>query len=130
MGLYDDLQTDIAEAFDTDLADAVKVCTIKYYTGKVYSAASGGDTVGTLVEETTRGVFDNKRTMNSWDYDKIQYDYKEQTLIVLDSELSLSIDIDTYNIYVEEGTNVYRIVEFKKDPANATYLFRLIPDNV
>lgn len=56
MGLRDELTADLAEAFDTDLADAVKSFTASHAGPNAYDPATG-TMVPTLIAYSGRGVF-------------------------------------------------------------------------
>jgi hypothetical protein len=60
MGMRDDITADLAEAFDSDLADAVTAFTAKHPGQAVYDPANGTMTP-TVTAYSGRGVFDSYR---------------------------------------------------------------------
>ena len=121
MGLRDDIQADLAEAFDNDLADAVTA-----FTG-VRTVASDTDngiddwmnppdaaTEATLTY-TGRGVFADY-TAYEIDNDIVQA--SDVKLICLANEI-------TTEPIADDKINDYRVVRVNKDPALASYEIQL-----
>ncbi len=114
MGLRQSLQDSVAAAFDDDLADAVQSFTIKRAASSVYDTLLGENVI-TYITADSRGVFD-KFTKSELVYDGVKpEDFK---LIVLQNEMSISPEIDDL---IVESLNIYKIISFKKDPANVAW---------
>lgn len=124
MGLQLDIQTDVANAFDNDLADAVKDFTLTQYSRSGYDAATGSVT-RTSNTENSRGVF--------YDYtieelSALGIDPQSSKVIVLQNELTLIPRIaDT--ITRLSDLQVFRIFKVEKDPADATYILHCLAGN-
>jgi hypothetical protein len=121
MGLRSDIQTDIAAAFDTDLADAVRVFTLQHVVAESYSAETGQPTY-TTVKVSSRGVFEEITN------DEIDSSARptSTTLTVLQNELDAVPLIDDTII---EGNFIYDITAVAPDPAAATWALTLIARN-
>lgn len=125
MGLRDELQADIAEAFNDDLADAVDTftCTRKKLVSS--NPATGEDTYTEYVY-SGRGVL-----FGSWAKDLVKpIDYRatDSKAVLLQNEVVSSDDAltepDVNDIWVIKGSN-YRVVSYGKDPADATWIAQL-----
>ena len=124
MGLRDDIQTDLAEAFDTDLADAVFPFTGEYL---------GPGVRNPITEETTaqpvfysgRGVLDS---YDSRRIDSINIKVGDVLLICLANETT-DIPAVGHKISVEDLLTgqqaAYRVVNPGIDPAKAHYEIQL-----
>lgn len=116
MGIRDDLQADIAEAFDTDLADAVKL-----FTGGVTLPSeqwdpvteTGGEPV--VISYSGRGVFDGFKIDM---VDGIKIKATDQLLIALTNET-------TGTPQVGHKINGFDVIKVDTDPAGAHYEIQL-----
>lgn len=116
MGLRTDVQTDVAAAFDGDLADAVKSFTLKQYNRGQYNPATG-DLSGAAYpnEYTSRGVFadyEQPEVLNS------AIEPGDVQVIVLQNELEVTPRIA--DVIVESSVE-YRVIGIGKDPADAIW---------
>lgn len=125
MGLRDELQADIAEAFNEDLADAVDTftCTRKKLTGS--NPATGEDTYTEYVY-SGRGVL-----FGSYSKDLVKpIDYRatDSKGVLLQNEVKDAagtlVDPDVNDIWVIEGGN-YRVVSYGKDPSSSVWICQL-----
>lgn len=113
MGLRDDLQTDIAAAFDTDLADAVRSFTGSRVVAGEYDPVTGSST--TTVTYAGRGVFGGYSVQEADGQHILATDTK---LVALQSETT-----DT----PQEGDTIdgLEVVRVQKDPAAASWTLTL-----
>jgi hypothetical protein len=120
MGLYDDIINDVANAFDTDLADAVVSVTVTQYQRGTYDPTSGNPNATILNQQTTRGVY-----TGNWQYEVYNSSVEpiDEMFLMLQSEISFEPDIGTVIESTVRGKS--RILEIRKDPVNATYEFRI-----
>lgn len=121
MGLRDDIQTDLAEAFDSDLSDAVTA-----FTGVRTVASDTDDGIDdwmnppdapsdTTLTYSGRGVFADY-TAYEIDNDIVQA--SDVKLICLANEI-------TAEPIADDKINDYRVVRVNKDPALATFEIQL-----
>lgn len=114
MGLNAEISTEIAQAFDTDLADAVKDFT-------AYRAMPSDDDwavndTGTPTEAYKgRGVFGS---YSAYEADGQAVSMKDVKLTCLQSEL-------TDTPMIDDVINGMRVLSIKKDPANISYAIQL-----
>lgn len=110
MSLRDDIQADIAEAFDTDLADAVRSFTGSREVVGEYDPISGEQPIVNVTYEG-RGVFGGYSVEQADGQHILATDTK---LTALQNELT-----DT----PQEGDHIdgMRVVRVQKDPAAATW---------
>ncbi|EKT4568460.1 glutamate 5-kinase [Pseudomonas putida] len=124
MGLRDDIQADLAEAFDDDLADAVSTFTGTYMGPGVWDPVSETSTAQP-VTYTGRGVLDS---YDSRRIDGVNILVGDVLLICLANELADSPAVG-HQITVDDlitGQPVtYRIVSPEIDPAKAHYEIQL-----
>ena len=116
MGLRAEIQSDIAEAFDTDLSDAVKPITLIDRKNGVYDPATG-DLTGAETTTDTRGVVSPFTSLEVL-YSGGSIDIKDSKIIILANEIS--IEPSTEHI-VKIANEEYSILKVKKYPADATY---------
>lgn len=128
MGLTADLQADLAEAFDSDLADAVKDFVLYQYQRGQYDTDTGGLS-GTKYPST----FDSRGVFGSFSQEDIlnsNIDAVDIQLIVLQNELPLSgvvvIPIVGDQIIRTVDSKSYRVAGVSPDPAGATWVIHLI----
>jgi len=125
MGLRDDLQRDLGEAFDTDLADAVKpVSAVRTVQGE-YDPDS--PTLGeTVTNYVGRGVF-GKYLSKEIDGTLIQT--TDEKLTILQNELFIALlGEPTETRAVPEINDIIggkRVMNVSQDPAGATWTVQL-----
>ncbi|RNF73194.1 glutamate 5-kinase [Pseudomonas putida] len=124
MGLRDDIQADLAEAFDDDLADAVQAFTGSYMGQGVWDPVSE-TTTAQPVTYTGRGVFDN---YDSHRIDNINILVGDVLLICLANEVTdkpaVGHEITADDLITGEPVK-YRVVSPGIDPAKAHYEIQL-----
>lgn len=124
MGLRDDIQADLAEAFDDDLADAVRAFTGSYMGPGVWDPVSE-TTTAQPVTYTGRGVFDN---YDSKRIDGLNILVGDVLLICLVNEVTdrpaVGHQITAMDLVTGESVT-YRIVSPGIDPAKAHYEIQL-----
>lgn len=121
MGLRDDIQADLAEAFDNDLSDAMTAIVGTRTTAS--DTDSGIDdwmnppdtpSASTLTY-TGRGVFDKKF-----------YEDKESATIQITDVLLTCLQSEiTETPYFDDKINDYRVITITPDPANTIYEIQL-----
>ena len=121
MGLRDDIQADLAEAFDSDLSDAVTA-----FTG-VRTVASDTDSgiddwmnppdapSNSTLTYSGRGVFDKK----------FYEDKESATIQVTDVLLTCLQSEITAAPYFDDKINDYRVITVTPDPTNTIYEIQL-----
>lgn len=119
MSLRDEITADIADAFDTDLADAVSS-----FTGKRFEPSGPPDPInqtqpGETVTYTGRGVFGSYGVEVSEALGILRTDVK---LTALQAEVSGQPKIDDD---IEQGGVKYRVIHVSADPANATHVLQI-----
>jgi len=118
MGLREDIQADLAEAFDTDLADAVQAFTGEYLGPGVYDPVTE-ETTAQPVTYTGRGVLDS---YDSRRIDNVNIKVGDVLLICLANELTdkpaVGHKITTIDLLTGEPA-VYTVVGPGIDPAKA-----------
>lgn len=125
MGLRDDLQRDLAEAFDTDLADAVSsVVGVRKVQGE-YDPDSG-TTPETITNYAGRGVL-GRYLAKEIDGSLIQT--TDEKLTILQNELFITLEGEpTETLAVPEIGDVIggkRAMNVSQDPAKATWTIQL-----
>jgi len=120
MGLLAELQTEIKDAFDNDLEDAVVSVTLRHKdkTATVYDPVTGLSTDSTTDYET-RGVFYEYSTLERFNTHIEPNDVK---FIILANEVSI---VPAVRDSIINGTKVYRVIGFVQDPVIATYELQL-----
>lgn len=121
MGLREDVQTDVANAFDTDLADAVSNLVLEHITRSTtaYDTSTGVYTE-TSTTATSRGVF------GSYTQSELSNSAIEPTdtkLIVLQNEIT--IEPKAKDTITKENSKSFRVIQVGRDPADATYVIQL-----
>lgn len=117
MGLRESIQTDIAEAFNTDLADAVKVLTIIDRKSETYNPYTG-DMSSSETRTDTRGTVSSYTVLDTM-YSGGAIDINDSKILILTNEISV---IPLTDNFVEVAGEEYRILGVKKDPADAAYI--------
>ena len=119
MGLRDDITADIKDAFDTDLADAVKPFTgNRTIQGEPSIEDILTNTVGsnsTIINYSGRGVFSSYAEIEV-DNESIQMN--DVKLIVLQGEITNIPKLD-------DVINGYQVVAVNQDPASVTFTIQL-----
>lgn len=121
MGLRDDLQADLAEAFDDDLSDAVTAFTgtrtvADDTDSDIDDWMNPPDTPTAItLTYTGRGVFTDYST---YELDSDIINVTDVKLIVLQNEI-------TAEPIADDKINGYSVVRVSKDPALATYEIQL-----
>lgn len=124
MGIRDELQAEIAEAFDTDLADAVHD-----FTGS-YTVQAGWDPVTETGGESTRG-YSGRGVLSRYELsriDGVNILHGDLRLTALANEVT-DIPSESHTITAPDlatgSPQNYRIVTLSPDPAAATYRIQL-----
>jgi len=118
MGIRSDIQTDIAAAFDTDLADTVSLLK------GVFTQSSGeyDPVTGTYTTITTtyrgRGVLGGFRTFEIDGVRILATDYK---ITALQNELLLTGTDSPVVPRVDDVINGMTVIDVQQDPANAAW---------
>ena len=114
MGLYDDIQNDLQEAFDDDLEDATRI--VKFITiTNVYDPVAM-TTVQTEVSVDVRVVVESDFESERVDEPTRWNNYK---LIILDSDRN-GVVFET-DMIIEDDTDRYIIRSTDQDPAKASW---------
>ena len=120
MGLREEIQADLAEAFDTDLADAVQLFTGEYLGHGAYDPVTE-ETTAQHVTYTGRGVLDN---YDSRRIDNVNIKVGDVLLICLANETTdrpaIGHKVTIIDLLTGEPA-VYTIVNPGVDPAVAHY---------
>ena len=125
MGLRDELQADLAEAFNTDLADAVLVFTGEYMGPGVYDPVTE-ETTAQPVTYSGRGVlsrYEDRRI------DNVNILVGDLRLTALTNEVTDAPDvghkITAPDLVDRTKQVVYLVKSVRADPASATYRVQL-----
>ena len=125
MGLRDELQADLAEAFNTDLADAVLAFTGEYLGPGVYDPATE-ETTAQAVTYSGRGVlsrYEDRRI------DNINILVGDLRLAALTNEVTdipeVGHKITAPDLADRDKQVVYLVKSVRADPASATYRVQL-----
>ena len=123
MGLKDEITADIADAFDTDLSDAVVSVTVSHYsrTQSDYDPSTG-DVTRTFDSFTIRGVFYEEAKIEQIESGALP-DMKN--FLVLQSELALTTFPIEIGDRITYGTEIYTVYKIHEDPVNATFIYKL-----
>lgn len=113
MGLRDDIQSDIEEAFDTDLSDAVTSFTYRIVTRTYDTNTNTTSDVNTDYE--SRGVIGRFKREVFKDSNVLPTDSK---IIILQHELAVEPVPD---MLIISPTKTYTIIKVRQDPAAATW---------
>jgi hypothetical protein len=115
MGLRDELMADLAEAFDTDLADAIQPFSGGVTLPGGWEPVTEISTAPVVIAYTGRGVFDSFKLAQ---VDGVNIRGTDQLLIVLTSEITGTPDIG-------HKINGFDVVNVQKDPVGAHYEIQL-----
>ncbi|MBD1554708.1 hypothetical protein [Pseudomonas typographi] len=127
MGMRDEIQAELAEAFDDadGLADAVKPVAGSRKEAAVYDPATG-QTTSTTTTYTGRGVFGSYSTQ---EIDGSLILATDEKLLVLQSELLILVDgvatDDPAEPKVGDLINDQRVINIGQDAAGATWSIQL-----
>lgn len=114
MGMREEIQADLKEAFDTELADAVRAFTGSRSVNLSYDPVT--DTQMTDAESYTgRGVFGN---FSKSEIDNLNILITDVRLLCLQSEVTDTPQND-------DVINGMRLIKVGKDPADATWVLQL-----
>lgn len=126
MGLRDELQADLAEAFNTDLADAVSAVDGSRSVPGTYDPEKGGSTPATTLYYTGRGVFGRYQDR---EVDGTRIQASDVRLKALQNELLLKDgDVVTdrpATPSIGDRISGYRVMNVGQDPAKATWTIQL-----
>lgn len=112
--MYDDITNEIAEAFNTDLADAVtEFKGVRFAKGNYDPITGKSD--DQIINYSGRGVF-GSYAINLIDGDAILA--TDQKLTVLQAEVT---DLPKIN----DSINGYKVIHIGRDPANITWIIQL-----
>jgi hypothetical protein len=120
MGLRDELQADIAEAFDTDLADAITTftCSKEIQSGD-FDFETQTYPMVTVEQYSGRGVFGSyKRDLVK----PIDYQVEDVKAIVLQNEVSGLPQID--DVWMA-GNSKFKVLNVVKDPSESIWVCQL-----
>lgn len=122
MGLRDDIQADLAEAFDEedDLADAVTAFTGSREVAGEYDPTTGTST--TTVTYSGRGVFGSFRQDEIDGQHILRTDIK---VTALQNEVLLDTDDSPATPKIDDKINGLKVISVGKDPAGATWSIQL-----
>ncbi len=120
MSLRDDLQADIAEAFDGDLADAVQSFAGSRAVAGEYDPVTGSST--TTVSYSGRGVFGSFRQE---EIDGAIILATDEKLTALQNEVTLDSDGSPATPQVDDTLAGKTVKAVMKDPASATWTLAL-----
>lgn len=119
MGLRDELQADIAEAFDTDLADAITIftCSKEIQSGD-FDFETQTYPVVTVEQYSGRGVFGSyKRDLVK----PIDYQIEDVKATVLQNEVTGVPQID--DVWVAGGQ--FKVLSVAKDPSGSIWVCQI-----
>ncbi|MGQ7247594.1 hypothetical protein ACUN9Y_09665 [Halomonas sp. V046] len=122
MGLRDDIQADIAEAYDSDLADAVRSFTGSREIAGEYDPDTGSSST-TTVTYTGRGV------AGGYSVEEVDDQHIRRTDVkisgVLQNELILDADQTPATPKIDDTIDGMLVVNVGQDPAKATWTIQL-----
>ena len=120
MGIKEEVQVDLKDAFDNDLTDAVKTFVLEHNDRTLgsYSGANGTYTKS-VTNHNSRGVFSDFDQMERFNTHIEPTDIK---LIVIQNEIAIEPSVRDI---VTENSIKYRIIAKFKDPIDATYILQL-----
>lgn len=126
MGLRDELQDDLAEAFDTDLADAVSAVEGSRSVAGTYDPVKGGSTPAAILAYAGRGVFGQYQAR---EVDGTRILASDVRLKVLQNELHLKDGEQITDIpatpAIGDRISGYRVMNVGQDAAKATWTIQL-----
>lgn len=121
MGLREDIQRDLAEAFDTDLADAVtQVIGVREIVGAYNPLTEAHDT--TVIMYQGRGVMDQ---YSLFLIDGVKVKATDKKLIALANEIVLADGVTQFVPTIGDKINGFDVLNVEPDPADAHYEIQL-----
>jgi hypothetical protein len=125
MGMRDDIQADVAEAFDSDLADAVQPFTGERVVAGEYDPVTGSGG-STTVTYTGRGVF-GSFTIQELAGSSLVGTGETQGQHILRSDVKLTAlqNEVTETPQIDDKINGYAVVNVGQDPASAMWVIQL-----
>lgn len=126
MGLRRELQAELAQAFDTDLADAVAAVDGSRSVPGTYDPEKGGSTPATTLHYAGRGVFgqykareiDGTRILSS----DVRLKALQNELLMKDGD---AVTEDPATPAIGDRISGYRVMDVGQDPAKATWTIQL-----
>ncbi|UXZ43601.1 hypothetical protein [Pseudomonas soli] len=126
MGLRDELQADLAQAFNTDLADAVSAVDGSRSVPGTYDPEKGGSVPASTLHYTGRGVFgqykareiDGTRILAS----DVRLKVPQNELLVKDG---VTVTKDPATPAIGDRISGYRVMNVGQDAAKATWTIQL-----
>lgn len=120
MGLRTEIQSEVGQAFDTDLADAVQTIIVVDNKNSIYNPTTG-DYSETGLTYSTRGVVSSYTQLEIRNSGGA-IDITDNKILILVNELSV---IPRTDHLLRIDSSEYRILKIKQDPAKATYTFQV-----
>ena len=117
MGIYADVTKDVAEAFDTDLADAVQAITVIDVGLPTYDPVTGIN-ISTETSYTTRGVV---TSLTEDDVNDEALVTNGVTILILDAEKSVPAFKTGMKILIGSGSQTYKLITVDPDAANVSH---------
>lgn len=118
MGLHDEITAEIADAFDTDLADAVQ-----QFTGSRTITTQSDDDWLTNAVGTTKSQIEYKGRGVFGGYAEIEVD--NESILMTDVKL-IALQAEVTGVPKNDDTvNDYKIVAVQQDPASVTFTIQL-----
>lgn len=126
MGLRDELQADLAQAFNTDLADAVSAVDGSRSVPGAYDPEKGGSVPASTLHYTGRGVFGRYKDR---EIDGTRILASDVRLKVLQNELLMkdggTVTEDHAIPAIGDRISGYRVVDIGQDAAKVTWTIQL-----
>ncbi|MEW5543517.1 hypothetical protein [Pseudomonas soli] len=126
MGLRDELQADLAQAFNTDLADAVSAVDGSRSVPGTYDPEKGGSVPASTLHYTGRGVFGQYKAR---EIDGTRILASDVRLKMLQNELLMedgaTVTEDPATPAIGDRISGYRVVDVGQDAAKATWTIQL-----
>lgn len=128
MGMREELQAELAEAFDDQdgLADAVKPVVGSRTVKGGYDPETGGTVPASTIHYAGRGVFGSYLTK---EIDGTRIQTEDVKLLVLQNELVLAVDGSPSETLttpkIGDQVSGYRALNVSEDPAQATWTIQL-----
>lgn len=119
MGLRDEIQADVAEAFNTDLADAVKAFTGQRIIRGTYDPVTDTTTGDTTINYSGRGTF-GRFKINEIDNNLIMA--TDVKLLCLQNEI---IQTPVIGDSISNSDGPFEVINVGKDNADVTWTFQL-----
>ena len=117
MGLAADVKADLAEAFQTDLFDAVSELTYVKVTASAYNPTTGVSSTSKNVP--SKGIFD---ALTSKHFPNVSAETVDSTVIILVDDLSVPPALGDK---IVRGADTFVLIQVVRDPLNATYKIAL-----